>query len=101
MRNVGQKLFGNSHRSEVALRLWSLQGAMGAKIRTVVNYTTQFLPPSQRSRTQFGRHRSRLRVSKQLLRLVQAWITIHEDELMADWTLAVKGEPVFPIEPLR
>ncbi|VFN06243.1 MAG: hypothetical protein BECKG1743E_GA0114224_109861, partial [Candidatus Kentron sp. G] len=27
---------------EVALRLWSLQGAMGAKIRTVVNYTTQF-----------------------------------------------------------
>ncbi|VFM97522.1 MAG: hypothetical protein BECKG1743E_GA0114224_101361, partial [Candidatus Kentron sp. G] len=25
---------------EVALRLWSLQGAMGAKIRTVVNYTT-------------------------------------------------------------
>nr|VFJ57955.1 MAG: protein of unknown function (DUF4160) [Candidatus Kentron sp. FM]VFJ62493.1 MAG: protein of unknown function (DUF4160) [Candidatus Kentron sp. FM]VFK13278.1 MAG: protein of unknown function (DUF4160) [Candidatus Kentron sp. FM] len=35
------------------------------------------------------------------LRLVQAWITIHEDELMADWTLAVKGEPVFPIEPLR
>ena len=35
------------------------------------------------------------------LRLVQAWITIHEDELMADWTLAVNGEPVFPIEPLR
>ncbi|VFM97356.1 MAG: hypothetical protein BECKG1743D_GA0114223_100092 [Candidatus Kentron sp. G] len=31
---------------EVALRLWSVQGAMGAKIRTVVNYTTQFLPPS-------------------------------------------------------
>ncbi|VFN07804.1 MAG: hypothetical protein BECKG1743D_GA0114223_111521, partial [Candidatus Kentron sp. G] len=29
---------------EVALRLWSVQGAMGAKIRTVVNYTTQFLP---------------------------------------------------------
>jgi hypothetical protein len=26
---------------------------------------------------------------------------IHEEELMADWTLAVKGEPVFPIEPLR
>nr|VFJ43674.1 MAG: protein of unknown function (DUF4160) [Candidatus Kentron sp. DK] len=35
------------------------------------------------------------------LRLVQAWITIHEDELMADWALAVKGEQVFPIEPLR
>ena len=35
------------------------------------------------------------------LRLLQAWITIHEEELLADWALAVKGEPVFPIEPLR
>lgn len=35
------------------------------------------------------------------LRLVQAWIAIHEDELMADWALAVKSEPIFPIEPLR
>ena len=35
------------------------------------------------------------------LRLVQAWIAIHEDELMADWALAANGEPVFPIEPLR
>jgi len=35
------------------------------------------------------------------LRLLQAWIAIHEEELMADWALAVKGEPVFPIEPLR
>ena len=35
------------------------------------------------------------------LRLLQAWIDIHEDELMANWSLAVKGEPVFPIDPLR
>lgn len=35
------------------------------------------------------------------LRLIQAWVAIHEDELMADWALAVKGEPVFKIEPLR
>ncbi|MBP7865760.1 MAG: DUF4160 domain-containing protein [Acidobacteria bacterium] len=35
------------------------------------------------------------------LRLLQAWIDIHEEELMADWSLAVRGEPVFPIEPLR
>ena len=35
------------------------------------------------------------------LRLVQAWIAIHEEELMANWTLAVNGESVFPIEPLR
>jgi hypothetical protein len=35
------------------------------------------------------------------LRLVQAWITIHEEELMANWSLAVNGEPVFKIEPLH
>jgi hypothetical protein len=35
------------------------------------------------------------------LRLVQAWIAIHEEELMADWALAVRGEAVFQIEPLR
>ncbi len=35
------------------------------------------------------------------LRLLQAWIILHEEELMANWALAVKGEPVFKIEPLR
>ena len=35
------------------------------------------------------------------LRLVQAWISIHEGELMSDLALAVKGEPIFPIDPLR
>lgn len=25
------------------------------------------------------------------LRLVQAWVAIHEEELMPDWALAVKG----------
>ena len=35
------------------------------------------------------------------LRMVQAWIAIHEEDLMADWALATKGEPVFKIEPLR
>lgn len=38
--------------------------------------------------------------SKQL-KLVQAWIEIHKDELFADWELAVAGEQPFPIEPLR
>ena len=32
---------------------------------------------------------------------VQAWIEIHRDELQADWTLAVQGQPVFPIDPLK
>ena len=35
------------------------------------------------------------------LRLVQAWIEIHRDALMADWELAVNGQPPFAIEPLR
>jgi len=33
-------------------------------------------------------------------KLVQAWIEIHRDELMADWQLAVTGERVFRIKPL-
>ena len=35
------------------------------------------------------------------LKLVQAWIEIHRDDLMADWNLAVNGEQVFKIDPLR
>jgi len=34
-------------------------------------------------------------------RLVQAWIEIHREELTADWQLAVNGEEVFKIEPLK
>jgi hypothetical protein len=35
------------------------------------------------------------------VRLVQAWIEIHREELLADWELAVNGEEVFKIEPLK
>jgi len=35
------------------------------------------------------------------LKLVQAWIEIHRDELLADWSLAARGESIFRIEPLR
>jgi hypothetical protein len=35
------------------------------------------------------------------MRLVQAWIEIHKDELLADWQLAVSGQQPFKIEPLR
>ena len=35
------------------------------------------------------------------LKLVQAWIEIHKEDLMADWELAVKGQSPFNIEPLR
>ena len=34
-------------------------------------------------------------------RLVQAWIEIHREELLANWQLAVNGEEVFKIEPLK
>ena len=34
-------------------------------------------------------------------RFVQAWIELRRDELLADWSLAVEGRPVFPIEPLK
>jgi len=35
------------------------------------------------------------------MKLVQAWIEIHREDLLANWKLAVAGEPVFKIEPLR
>jgi hypothetical protein len=34
-------------------------------------------------------------------KLVQAWIEIHKDELMADWELAVSGQHPFRIDPLK
>ncbi len=35
------------------------------------------------------------------LKMVQAWVEIHQDELYADWDLAVAGEEPYKIEPLR
>lgn len=35
------------------------------------------------------------------LKLVEAWLEIHRDELIADWNIAAKGEQIFKIEPLR
>ena len=40
-----------------------------------------------------------LKASK--MKLVLAWIEIHQDDLMADWTLASQGEQVFKIEALK
>lgn len=34
------------------------------------------------------------------LRLVQAWIEIYRDELMADWEIAASGEKPYKIKPL-
>jgi hypothetical protein len=35
------------------------------------------------------------------LKLVLAWVEIHRDELVADWKLAIQGQPVFKIEALK
>ena len=34
-------------------------------------------------------------------RLVQAWIEIRREDLLADWELAVNGQTPFLIDPLR
>jgi hypothetical protein len=33
-------------------------------------------------------------------KLVVAWIELHQEELMADWELAVSGQKIFSINPL-
>lgn len=38
---------------------------------------------------------------KNKMKLVQAWIEIHREELMADWKLAIEGQKPFKIEPLK
>ncbi|MBU0878006.1 MAG: DUF4160 domain-containing protein [Candidatus Omnitrophica bacterium] len=35
------------------------------------------------------------------MKLLQAWIELHRDELVADWDLVVAGEQPYKIEPLR
>jgi hypothetical protein len=34
------------------------------------------------------------------LRLIQAWIELHRDELLADWELVINGEQPYKIAPL-
>ena len=41
------------------------------------------------------------KVPRKQLRLIQAWIEIHRDELLADWELCQNGEKPFNIEPLK
>jgi len=35
------------------------------------------------------------------MKLVQAWLEIHNEELIADWELAISGETIFKIDPLK
>jgi desulfoferrodoxin (superoxide reductase-like protein) len=34
-------------------------------------------------------------------KLLAAWIELHQEELMADWELAARGESTYKIDPLR
>ena len=40
------------------------------------------------------------RLPKQL-KMVQAWIEIHKEDLFVDWELAVNGDELFRIAPLQ
>ena len=40
-------------------------------------------------------------IPRSKLKLVEAWVEIHKDELMANWKLASSGENVFKIDPLK
>lgn len=35
------------------------------------------------------------------MKLLQAWIELHKDELIANWELAVAGQQPYKIDPLR
>ena len=35
------------------------------------------------------------------MKLISAWIELHQDELMADWSLAVSGQQPYKIDPLK
>jgi len=40
-------------------------------------------------------------IPKSKMKLLQAWIELHKDELVANWELAVSGQQPYKIEPLR
>ena len=40
-------------------------------------------------------------LQKRQLRIVKAWIEIHTDELLANWSLCQNGEKPYNIEPLK
>ena len=41
------------------------------------------------------------KLQRSKFKIVQAWVEIHQDELMANWELAVSGQQIFKIVPLR
>ena len=35
------------------------------------------------------------------VKIIAAWVEIHQEELIANWELAIKEQPLYKIEPLR
>lgn len=40
-------------------------------------------------------------IPRSKMKLVLAWIEIHQEDLMADWQLAANGQTPYKIDPLR
>ncbi|MEE9310025.1 MAG: DUF4160 domain-containing protein [Cocleimonas sp.] len=40
-------------------------------------------------------------IKRSKLKLVDSWIEIHKDELMADWELAINGKRFLKFPPLK
>lgn len=34
-------------------------------------------------------------------KMIEVWMDLHRDELLADWELAIQGSELFKIDPLR
>ena len=41
------------------------------------------------------------KIPNKQIKIIQAWCTIHRDELCADWKLASEGDTIYSIEPLK
>ena len=41
------------------------------------------------------------KMPKSKMKLLSAWIELYQDELMANWQLAISGQQLYKIEPLR
>lgn len=41
------------------------------------------------------------KISIKQRKMIEAWIEIHKEELLADWKLAISGQEIFKIDPLR
>jgi hypothetical protein len=35
------------------------------------------------------------------IKLIRAWIELRQEDLMTNWSLAIIGEPIFRIDPLK